>query len=86
MRGELINEKVYTNQLEWLPKGSEYPPEEENKFTSFTQAQDEFVDDPISPTQGDILLAKMVAGQEIELEAGRRKLDPGLKPPPGFKL
>ena len=93
-RGALVNEMVYSNSLKWLPHGSELPPEEELKFTSFTQSQEEFLKtcgdeaaaaaaamgssagatgagDPntISTVHEDILLAKLVAGQEIELEA-----------------
>ena len=92
-RGALVNEMVYSDSLKWLPHGSELPPEEEVKFTSFTHSQEEFLKtcndeaaaaaaaagttagtgagDPqtISTVHDDILLAKMVAGQEIELEA-----------------
>ena len=87
--GALVNEMVYTDALKWLPAGSELPPEEETKFTSFAQAQGEYLPhaaaeakesrpdagpgagDPfsVSAVHDDILLAKMVAGQEIELEA-----------------
>mmetsp|Transcript_31967 Transcript_31967/g.79063 ORF Transcript_31967/g.79063 Transcript_31967/m.79063 type:complete len:423 (+) Transcript_31967:320-1588(+) len=89
-RGALINEMVYSNSLQWLPLGSELPPDEEVKFSSFTQSQADFLKqanveatsaaggvalkssgdvDTISTVHDDILLAKMVAGQEIELEA-----------------
>jgi DNA-directed RNA polymerase I and III subunit RPAC1 len=87
--GALVNELVYTDALKWAPAGSELPPEEETKFTSFAQAQGEYLaraaaeakesrpdagpgaGDPasVSTVHDDILLAKMVAGQEIELEA-----------------
>lgn len=88
-KGALVNEMVYSNSLKWLPNGSELPPDEEVKFTSFTQSQGDHLEqagkeaaesrpdggpgagDPltISTVHDDILLAKMVAGQEIELEA-----------------
>ena len=88
-KGALVNEMVYSDALRWLPAGSELPPDDETKFTSFTQDQGEFLakrleaaseqrpdEAPgsgdartISTVHDDILLAKMVAGQEIELEA-----------------
>ena len=94
-KGPLMNSYVYTNELVWLPKGSELPPDEESKFTAFTQSQAEYLkerndeaaaaaaaageevtplygdNDPnaIATVHDDILLCKMVAGQEIELEA-----------------
>ena len=87
--GALVNELVYTDALKWAPAGSELPPEEETKFTSFAQAQGEYLAraaaeakesrpdagpgagdaSSVSTVHDDILLAKMVAGQEIELEA-----------------
>ena len=86
-KGALVNEMVYSDALRWLPAGSELPPDDETKFTSFTQDQGEFLakrleaaseqrpdEAPgsgdartISTVHDDILLAKMVAGQENEL-------------------
>ncbi|GBG91118.1 hypothetical protein CBR_g51921 [Chara braunii] len=70
-RGErVINSRVYSSELKWLPKGSEYPPEQKQKFTAFSASQEEkFADDPIQPFYSDIILAKLRPGQEIELEA-----------------
>tara|TARA_B110000977_G_scaffold127493_1_gene162860 strand:- start:5224 stop:6420 length:1197 start_codon:yes stop_codon:yes gene_type:complete len=88
-KGALVNEMVYSDSLKWLPLGSELPPDEETKFTSFTQSQGDYLNQAtaeakeknpdgdqgsgnphtISTVHDDILLAKMVAGQEIELEA-----------------
>lgn len=88
-KGVLVNEMVYSDSLKWLPTGSELPPDEETKFTSFTQSQGDYLTQlnaetkelrpdsgtgagditTISTVHDDILLAKMVAGQEIELEA-----------------
>ncbi|EEH58218.1 uncharacterized protein MICPUCDRAFT_57581 [Micromonas pusilla CCMP1545] len=96
-KGALINDKVYTDSLVWLPNGSELPPDEETKFTQFSCDQGEYLKkrnkeskelgekeyfnrngkDPnvISTVHDDILLVKMVAGQEIELEAHCTKGD-----------
>ena len=34
---------VYSNSLVWLPLGSELPPDEEVKFSSFTQSQTDYL-------------------------------------------
>ncbi|CAN6556127.1 unnamed protein product [Malus baccata var. baccata] len=73
---------VKSKELIWLPNGSEFPlesqdtkPESSSKqktYTSFTCSQDslpEFSDNPIDPTSGDIIIARLGPGQEIELEA-----------------
>ncbi|VVA90827.1 unnamed protein product [Arabis nemorensis] len=69
---------VLTNELKWLPHGSEFLKEsggstsKPKTYTSFNQSQDsfpEFADNPITPTHPDILIAKLSPGQEIELEA-----------------
>ncbi|XP_028785431.1 DNA-directed RNA polymerases I and III subunit rpac1 [Neltuma alba] len=71
---------VKSNELKWLPNGSELPAEDvkpnsgskPRTFTSFSCSQDslpEFSTDPIAPKNLDIILAKLGPGQEIELEA-----------------
>lgn len=68
---------VYSQELKWLPNGSEFAKESEkpdskpSTYTSFSCGQDslpEFAGNPIS-TLEDIILAKLGPGQEIELEA-----------------
>ncbi|CAA7032761.1 unnamed protein product [Microthlaspi erraticum] len=71
--------KVLTEELIWLPNGSEMVKEsgestssKPKTFTSFSRSQDsfpEFAENPISPSNLDILIAKLGPGQEIELEA-----------------
>ncbi|KAG5383027.1 hypothetical protein IGI04_034497 [Brassica rapa subsp. trilocularis] len=76
--------QVLTNELQWLPNGSEFLKEtggstsnsnsnsKPKTYTSFSCSQDslpEFADNPITPTYLDILIAKLSPGQEIELEA-----------------
>jgi DNA-directed RNA polymerase I and III subunit RPAC1 len=59
---------VYSKQLEHLPRGSDWPPEEEeaaSKLTQFSSSQS----DVFSPVNNDILLAKLGPGQEIDLHA-----------------
>ncbi|KAB2604992.1 DNA-directed RNA polymerases I and III subunit rpac1-like [Pyrus ussuriensis x Pyrus communis] len=73
---------VKSKELIWLPNGSEYPLESQDTksessskpktYTSFTCSQDslpEFSDNPICPTSGDITIARLGPGQEIDLEA-----------------
>ncbi|KAF7815994.1 DNA-directed RNA polymerases I and III subunit RPAC1 [Senna tora] len=71
---------VKSNELKWLPNGSELPSEDikpnssskPKTFTSFSCSQDslpEFSGNPIAPRNLDIILAKLGPGQEIELEA-----------------
>ncbi|KAK7305273.1 hypothetical protein VNO77_43175 [Canavalia gladiata] len=70
---------VKSDELKWLPNGSELPCEDAKPnvgskpktFTSFTCSQDslpEFSNNPLGPTNSDIILAKLGPGQEIELE------------------
>ncbi|GFP95022.1 DNA-directed RNA polymerases i and iii subunit rpac1 [Phtheirospermum japonicum] len=74
--------KVKSDELKWLPNGSEFILSTENPtqdstskpktYTSFNCSQDslpEFVNNSIAPKDDDILLAKLGPGQEIELEA-----------------
>ncbi|XP_022936430.1 DNA-directed RNA polymerases I and III subunit RPAC1 [Cucurbita moschata] len=66
--------------LTWLPNGSEFPLVSDKSvsntkpktYTSFSCSQDtlpEFANNPIGPKDGDIILARLSSGQEIELEA-----------------
>lgn len=71
---------VKTNELKWLPNGSELPLETKpdsnplskpRTYTSFSSSQDslpEFSNNPIRPML-DITIARLGPGQEIELEA-----------------
>ncbi|KAL5735619.1 hypothetical protein ACOSP7_030080 [Xanthoceras sorbifolium] len=72
---------VKTQDLKWLPNGSEFVLEGQNPdssssskprtYTSFCCSQEslpEFANNPISPMQ-DITIARLGPGQEIELEA-----------------
>eukprot|EP00271_Cylindrocystis_brebissonii_P006626 TRINITY_DN19394_c0_g2_i1.p1 TRINITY_DN19394_c0_g2~~TRINITY_DN19394_c0_g2_i1.p1 ORF type:complete len:315 (+),score=68.73 TRINITY_DN19394_c0_g2_i1:139-945(+) len=73
--GQVVGDRVLSGGLEWLPGGSEWPPESEKKFTAFTSSQaawpawGEGRGYPPRPRYADIVLAKMRPGQEIELEA-----------------
>ncbi|KAI5321339.1 PREDICTED: DNA-directed RNA [Prunus dulcis] len=73
---------VKSKELIWLPNGSEFPLESQDSktgssskpktYTSFTCSQEslpEFSSNPIAPALGDILIARLGPGQEIELEA-----------------
>ncbi|RYQ89714.1 hypothetical protein Ahy_B09g096217 isoform D [Arachis hypogaea] len=71
---------VRSDQLKWLPNGSELIAEDAKPsasskpktFTSFTCSQEsipEISSNPIGPKYLDIILAKLGPGQEIELEA-----------------
>ncbi|MED6192672.1 hypothetical protein PIB30_012273 [Stylosanthes scabra] len=71
---------VRSNELKWLPNGSELIAEDAKPsasskpktFTSFACSQDsvpEISSNPIGPKYSDIILAKLGPGQEIELEA-----------------
>ncbi|CAH2047775.1 unnamed protein product [Thlaspi arvense] len=70
---------VLTDELKWLPNGSEFLKEsggstssKPKTYTSFSCSQDslpEFASNPITPSHLDILIAKLSPGQEIELEA-----------------
>ncbi|KZV36216.1 hypothetical protein F511_14234 [Dorcoceras hygrometricum] len=74
--------KVKSDELKWLPKGSEFVLNSEKStadstsktktYTSFSCSQDslpEFSNNPIAPKHDDIIIAKLGPGQEIELEA-----------------
>lgn len=65
---------VKSNELKWLPNGSEFPSEDikpnatstPRTFTSFNCSQDslpEFSSNPIAPKNLDIILAKLGPGQ-----------------------
>lgn len=73
---------VKSGELKWLPNGSMFRLEIENKqsgststprtYTNFKSSQDklpEFSGNPIRPTYSDITIARLGPGQEIELEA-----------------
>ncbi|KAK9941181.1 hypothetical protein M0R45_017800 [Rubus argutus] len=71
---------VKSKDLVWLPNGSKFTLDSEGSnsssksktYTSFSCSQDslpEFSSNPIGPTDGDITIARLGPGQEIELEA-----------------
>ncbi|KAK3021552.1 hypothetical protein RJ639_046500, partial [Escallonia herrerae] len=73
---------VTSDELKWLPNGSEFPLAPENSasnstsrpktYTSFSCSQDslpQFSKNPITLKHPDIIIAKLGLGQEIELEA-----------------
>ncbi|KDP39298.1 hypothetical protein JCGZ_01055 [Jatropha curcas] len=67
---------VYSEELKWLPNGSEFAKESEkvdskpSTYTSFSCSQDSlFSSNPIRPWEDKIIVAKLGPGQEIELEA-----------------
>ena len=62
--GQLLHDRVTSDQLEWLPAGSGL--EEE---APFGRSQEEVLPGGARAVHPDILLAKMRPGQEIELEA-----------------
>eukprot|EP00200_Dunaliella_tertiolecta_P003046 CAMPEP_0202357010 /NCGR_PEP_ID=MMETSP1126-20121109/11221_1 /ASSEMBLY_ACC=CAM_ASM_000457 /TAXON_ID=3047 /ORGANISM="Dunaliella tertiolecta, Strain CCMP1320" /LENGTH=360 /DNA_ID=CAMNT_0048949831 /DNA_START=77 /DNA_END=1159 /DNA_ORIENTATION=+ len=70
----LINDKVTSNMLQWLPAGSQLP---EETSCRFTQGQAHLVPSQqeqrgkkfMAPVHEDILLAKLRPGQCIQLEA-----------------
>merc|ERR1712113_1010451 len=61
----LENEKVFSGDLEWLPNGSKIPKETNCRF-SLEQTR---IQNTIQPAQNNILLAILIPGQEIFLEA-----------------
>ncbi|CAL6384848.1 unnamed protein product [Bathycoccus prasinos] len=81
----ILHEKVYSRDLVWLPKGSELEDESQGAtttkrkkrkkkkiktFSNFSTSQEtKFGKEGIKTVHDDILLAKLVPGQEIELEA-----------------
>lgn len=76
--GNVINATVKTDQLKWLPNGSEFekpstdPSSMTKTYTSFNHSQDslpEFANNPLGPTHPDIIISRMRPGQIIELEA-----------------
>ena len=60
---------VASDQLEWLPHGSELPEEAEQKLTRFGETQDGLLPSGAAAVDANIVLAKLAPGQEIELEA-----------------
>jgi DNA-directed RNA polymerase I and III subunit RPAC1 len=62
--GQLVADRVTSDQLEWLPTGSALPDE-----PPFSRSQEILLPAPARAVHSDILLAKMRPGQEIELEA-----------------
>jgi len=62
---KLENEKVFSGDLEWLPNGSKIPSETNCRF-SLEQTR---IQNTIQPAQDNILLAILIPGQEIFLEA-----------------
>jgi DNA-directed RNA polymerase I and III subunit RPAC1 len=57
---------VTSDQLKWLPAGSEMPPDSKTKFTSFGCSQDSlpaFTSEAIASRYPDIVLAKLRPGQ-----------------------
>lgn len=63
--GTIVNDKVHSDHLEWLPEGSEIPEETNTTFTS-TQKSDNLQE--VRPVHHDILIAKLRPGQAIEVE------------------
>mmetsp|Transcript_36991 Transcript_36991/g.80029 ORF Transcript_36991/g.80029 Transcript_36991/m.80029 type:complete len:292 (-) Transcript_36991:6-881(-) len=61
--------KVKSSELKWVPAGSEIPEETGVNFTSSQDTTPELKSNPVRPVHEDILIAKLSAGQEIELEA-----------------
>uniref|UniRef100_A0A7I4E3F9 DNA-directed RNA polymerase RpoA/D/Rpb3-type domain-containing protein n=2 Tax=Physcomitrium patens TaxID=3218 RepID=A0A7I4E3F9_PHYPA len=71
-KGErVLNSSVTSDQMKWLPEGSEMPFNTMTKFTSFGSSQKNL---PGLPAEGiscqypDIIVAKLRPGQAIELE------------------
>ncbi|KAF8057238.1 LAF3 [Scenedesmus sp. PABB004] len=64
--GSVLNDKVYSRDLVWLPDGSELPDE---TGCCFSATQEGRFDAPPADVERNILLAKMRPGQCIELEA-----------------
>ena len=73
----ILHEKVYSKDLVWLPAGSELNKEDLERekglpttYSNFSESQEiKFGKNGIKTVHDDILLAKLVPGQEIELEA-----------------
>jgi len=63
-----VHENVYSSDLTWMPGGSDWPPENEAKFTNFGHDQSELHPQGFKPVQGDILLARLRPGQTIDLQ------------------
>lgn len=71
----VINGSVKSDQMKWLPEGSEMPFNTNTKFTSFgtSQANLPGLTDGISCQYPDIIVAKLRPGQAIELEGHAMK-------------
>lgn len=65
--GAMVNDKVLSGSLHWLPDGSEMPDETSCRFASGQHHM--FSGKAPEPVHQDILLAKLRPGQVIELEA-----------------
>lgn len=76
--GHALNYAVKSNELKWLPMGSEFPLAMDNStlnsslkpktYTSFSCSQDslrEFSNNPIAPKHPDIIIDKLGPGQVI---------------------
>jgi hypothetical protein len=63
----VIQDKVFSSDLTWLPHGSEMPDETSCRFAS--SGQSSMFSPAPAPVHKDILLAKLAPGQSIELEA-----------------
>uniref|UniRef100_A0A383VU15 DNA-directed RNA polymerases I and III subunit RPAC1 n=2 Tax=Tetradesmus obliquus TaxID=3088 RepID=A0A383VU15_TETOB len=64
--GSMVNDKVYSRDLVWLPSGSELPDETGCRFG---RSQEGMFAAPPRDVEQNILLAKLRPGQCIELEA-----------------
>jgi DNA-directed RNA polymerase I and III subunit RPAC1 len=71
----VLNGSVKSDQMKWLPEGSEMPFNTNTKFTSFgtSQANLPGLTDGISCQYPDIIVAKLRPGQAIELEGHAMK-------------
>lgn len=63
----VVQDKVFSSDLTWLPHGSEMPDETSCRFAS--SGQSSMFSPAPAPVHKDILLAKLAPGQSIELEA-----------------
>lgn len=72
LNGNSMFNAVYSKELKWLPKGSEFIQESDNPmakpvtYTSFSSSQDsmpELSNNPVAPTEDNIIIAKLGPGQ-----------------------